>query len=47
MSSIWVADVTYIQMPGGSYLYLGTIFDPETRTVLVQFVMVNSSRNFG
>jgi len=34
MSGIWVADVTYIQMPGGSHLYLGTVFDPETRQVL-------------
>lgn len=34
MSGIWVADVTYIQMPGGSHLYLGTVFDPEARKVL-------------
>ncbi|MDI6554084.1 IS3 family transposase [Leuconostoc falkenbergense] len=34
MSGIWVADVTYIQMPGGSHLYLGMVFDPEARKVL-------------
>lgn len=34
MSGIWVADVTFIQMPGGSHLYLGTVSDPETRHVL-------------
>lgn len=34
MSGIWVSDVTYIQMPDGSHLYLGTIFDPETGKVL-------------
>ncbi|MBC9119129.1 DDE-type integrase/transposase/recombinase [Fructobacillus fructosus] len=33
-SSVWSADVTYIRVPSGQYMYFGTVYDPENRKVL-------------
>ena len=30
-SGIWSADVTYIRVPSGQYMYLGTVYDPQSR----------------
>jgi transposase InsO family protein len=33
-SGVWSADVTYIRVPNGQYMYLGTVYDPENLKVL-------------
>ena len=46
-SGVWSADVTYIRVPSGQYMYLGTVYDPENRKVLAhQLSSVRDGRFF-